>query len=80
MCKIYETRRHKNTVFIDFEDDYEGGVKKLSADSYEFGMKIGNIDFVVLAAKDTGDRDIDNSYDAVPFIDPRIKYEKPYWI
>lgn len=75
MCEIYETRYNKSSgnVYIVLSDDVEFAVRRLTKEKFDFAKQFGN-DFVGLVAKDTSDRNINDSYYSEPFEDPAIKY------
>ena len=81
MCKIYDTRKYGDTVFIDFQDEERefGGVRKMDINDYEYAAGFKNASFLVSVAKTTRHRDINASYCAESFRDPAIEYSVPYW-
>lgn len=76
MCKIFDTRRNRrsNTVFIHVEDEEGIGIKKLSANQFDYAKRFKNSDFLNAVSRWTDDRDMENSYYAEFFTDPDIKY------
>lgn len=73
MCKIYETTRYGDTVFVYYGENEDVG--KIQADKFDFAVGLGNSDFLAAVVKETSMKhDEYAAVRAMPFNDPRITY------